>query len=183
MVYTSFDFWAFKNAVFFRFFVKRFDPGGLLQWLMVEWKNCLYFRGFLPPFPLPVMWPSAGWEKQEVWILTHLEAWCDTMPWSKFILTWRFWILMVSLTLLLCQWISLFVILALSQTIEWLVLRSWLEKTKTPTITYEGWNSQKRLSYPVEKKIEEGKRRKKRLLYPHPKALFRFSSPKGSFTE
>ena len=35
---------------------------------------------------------------------------------------------------------------------------------------------------PVEKKMKEGKRRKKRLLYPHPKALFRFSSPIGSFT-
>ena len=57
------------------------------------------------------------------------------------------------------------------------------EKTKTPRITDEGWNSQKRLSDPVEKKMKEGKRRKKRLLYPHPKALFRFSSPIGSFTE
>ena len=27
--------------------------------------------------------------------------------------------------------------------------------------------------------MKEGKRRKKRLLYPHPKALFRFSSPDG----
>ena len=43
------------------------------------------------------------------------------------------------------------------------------EKTKTPRITDEGWNSQKRLSDPVEKKMKEGKRRKKRLLYPHPK--------------
>ena len=57
------------------------------------------------------------------------------------------------------------------------------EKTKTPRITDEGWNSQKRLSDPVEKKMKEGKRRKKRLMYPHPKALFRFSSPIGSFTE
>ena len=56
------------------------------------------------------------------------------------------------------------------------------EKTKTPRITDEGWNSQKQLSDPVEKK-KEGTRRKKRLLYPHPKALFRFSSPIGSFTE
>ena len=43
------------------------------------------------------------------------------------------------------------------------------EKTKTPRITDEGWNSQKRLSDPVERKMKEGKRRKKRLLYPHPK--------------
>ena len=43
------------------------------------------------------------------------------------------------------------------------------EKTKTPRITDEGWNSQKQLSDPVEKKMKEGKRRKKRLLYPHPK--------------
>ena len=43
------------------------------------------------------------------------------------------------------------------------------KKTKTPRITDEGWNSQKRLSDPVEKKMKEGKRRKKRLLYLHPK--------------
>ena len=43
------------------------------------------------------------------------------------------------------------------------------KKTKTPRITDEGWNSQKQLSDPVEKKMKEGKRRKKRLLYPHPK--------------
>ena len=43
------------------------------------------------------------------------------------------------------------------------------KKTKTPRIVDEGWNSQKRLSDPVEKKMKEGKRRKKRLLYPHPK--------------
>ena len=43
------------------------------------------------------------------------------------------------------------------------------KKTKTPRITIEGWNSQKRLSDPVEKKMKEGKRRKKRLLYLHPK--------------
>ena len=41
------------------------------------------------------------------------------------------------------------------------------KKTKTPRITDEGWNSQKRLSDPVEKKMKEGKRRKKRLLYLH----------------
>ena len=50
------------------------------------------------------------------------------------------------------------------------------KKTKTPRITDEGWNSQKRLSDPVEKmkegkrrekKGKEGKRRKKRLLYLH----------------
>ena len=43
------------------------------------------------------------------------------------------------------------------------------KKIKTPRITDEGWNSQKRLSDPVEKKMKEGKRRKKRLLYLHPK--------------
>ena len=43
------------------------------------------------------------------------------------------------------------------------------KKTKTPRITDEGWNYQKRLSDPVEKKTKEGKRRKKRLLYLHPK--------------
>ena len=43
------------------------------------------------------------------------------------------------------------------------------EKTKTPRITDKGWNSQKRLSDPVEKKMKEEKRRKKRLLYLHPK--------------
>ena len=43
------------------------------------------------------------------------------------------------------------------------------KKTKTPRITDEGWNSQKRLSDPVEKKMKEGIRRKKRLLYLHPK--------------
>ena len=43
------------------------------------------------------------------------------------------------------------------------------EKEKTPRITDEGWNSQKLLSDPVEKKMKEGKRRKKRLLYLHPK--------------
>ena len=41
------------------------------------------------------------------------------------------------------------------------------KKTKTPRITDEGWNSQKRLSDPVEKKMKEGKRRKKRFLYLH----------------
>ena len=43
------------------------------------------------------------------------------------------------------------------------------KKTKTPRITDEWWNSQKWLSDPVEKKIKEGKRMKKRLLYLHPK--------------
>ena len=43
------------------------------------------------------------------------------------------------------------------------------KKTKTPRNTDEGWNSQKRLSDPVEKKMKEGKRRKKKLLYLHPK--------------
>ena len=55
------------------------------------------------------------------------------------------------------------------------------KKTKTPRITDAGWNSQKRLFDPVEKKMKEG--RKKRLLYLHPNSLFRFSSPIGSFTE
>ena len=43
------------------------------------------------------------------------------------------------------------------------------KKTKTPRITDEEWNSKKRLSDPVEKKMKAGKRRKKRLLYLHPK--------------
>ena len=43
------------------------------------------------------------------------------------------------------------------------------KKTKTPRITDEGWNSQKQLSDLVEKKMKEGKRRKKRLLYLHSK--------------
>ena len=38
------------------------------------------------------------------------------------------------------------------------------KKTKIPRVTKEGWNSQKQLSGPVEKR---GRRRK--LLYPHPK--------------
>ena len=41
------------------------------------------------------------------------------------------------------------------------------KKIKTPRITDEGWNSQKQLSDPVEKKMKERKRRKKRLLYLH----------------
>ena len=53
------------------------------------------------------------------------------------------------------------------------------KKTKTPRITV--WNSQKQLSDPVEKKMKEGKRRKKTVFSS--KALFRFSSPIGSFTE
>ena len=32
------------------------------------------------------------------------------------------------------------------------------KKTKTPRITDEGWNSQKRLSDPVEKKMKEGRK-------------------------
>ena len=48
-------------------------------------------------------------------------------------------------------------------------LMSIKKKIKTPRITDEGWNSQKRLSDPVEKKLKERKRRKKRLLYLHPK--------------
>ena len=54
-------------------------------------------------------------------------------------------------------------------------------KTKTPRITDEGLNSQKQLSYLVEKKMKERKRRKKRLLYLHPKLSS--SSPIGFFTE
>ena len=41
-------------------------------------------------------------------------------------------------------------------------------KTKTTRITDEGWNSQKQLSGPVDK-MKERKRRKKKLLYLHPK--------------
>ena len=54
------------------------------------------------------------------------------------------------------------------------------KKTKTPRITDEGWNSQKRLSDPVEKKMKEGKRRKKRLLYLHLKLSLGLV-PLGSF--
>ena len=57
------------------------------------------------------------------------------------------------------------------------------KKTKTPRITDEGWNSQKRLSDPVEK-MKEGKRREKKeekTTVSSSKALFRFSSPIGSF--
>ena len=56
------------------------------------------------------------------------------------------------------------------------------EKTKTPRIADEGWNSQKRLSDPVEK-MKERKRRKKEEKTPvsSSKALFRFSYPIGSF--
>ena len=51
------------------------------------------------------------------------------------------------------------------------------KKTITPRITDEGWNSQKRLSDPVEKKMKEG------TPVSSSKALLRFSSPIGSFTE
>ena len=53
------------------------------------------------------------------------------------------------------------------------------KKTKTPRITDEGWNSQKQLSDPVEKKMKEGKRREKKeekTPVSSSKALFRFSS-------
>ena len=36
------------------------------------------------------------------------------------------------------------------------------EKTKTPRITDEGWNSQKQLSDPVEKKMKEGKKKEEK---------------------
>ena len=36
------------------------------------------------------------------------------------------------------------------------------KKTKTPRITDEGWNSQKRLSDPVEKKMKEGKKKEEK---------------------
>ena len=39
------------------------------------------------------------------------------------------------------------------------------KKTKIPRVTDEGWNSQKQLSSPVEKK----RSRRRKLLYPHPK--------------
>ena len=43
-------------------------------------------------------------------------------------------------------------------------------KIKTSRITDEGWNSQKQLSDPVEKKMKERKRRKKDFcIYLHPK--------------
>ena len=50
-------------------------------------------------------------------------------------------------------------------------------KTKIPRITDEGWNSQKQLSDPVEKK------KKEKTPVSSSKALFRFSSPIGFFTE
>ena len=40
-----------------------------------------------------------------------------------------------------------------------------IKKTKIPRITDEGWNSQKQLSGPVEKK----RSRRRKVLYPHPK--------------
>ena len=55
------------------------------------------------------------------------------------------------------------------------------KKTKTPRITDEGCNSQKRLSDPVEKKMKEGKKKEEKTPVSSSKALFRFSSPIGSF--
>ena len=52
------------------------------------------------------------------------------------------------------------------------------KKTKTPRITDDGWNSQKWLSDPVEKKMKEKKEEKTPV--SSSKALFRFSSPIGS---
>ena len=60
------------------------------------------------------------------------------------------------------------------------------KKTKTPRITDEGWNSQKQLSDPVEKKMKEDERKEKKkekTPVSSSKALFRFSSPIGFFTE
>ena len=57
------------------------------------------------------------------------------------------------------------------------------KKTKTPRITDEGWNSQKRLSDPVEKKMKEREKKEEKTTVSSSKALFRFSSPIGSFTE
>ena len=53
------------------------------------------------------------------------------------------------------------------------------QKTKTPRITDEGWNFQKQLSDPVEKKMKE----RKKTPVSSSKALSRFSSPIGYFTE
>ena len=53
------------------------------------------------------------------------------------------------------------------------------KKIKTPRITDEGWNTQKRLSDPVEKKMKEKK--EEQTPVSSSKALFRFSSPIGSF--
>ena len=55
------------------------------------------------------------------------------------------------------------------------------KRTKTPRITDEGWNSQKQLSDPVEKKMKEGNRRKGRTPVSSSGALFRFSFPIGFF--
>ena len=59
------------------------------------------------------------------------------------------------------------------------------KKTKAPRITDEGWNSQKRLSDPVEKKMKGGEKdeRKEKTPVSSSKALFRFTSPIGFFTE
>ena len=49
-------------------------------------------------------------------------------------------------------------------------------------ITDEGWNSQKRLSDPVEKKMKDRREKKEeKTTVSSSKALFRFSSPIGSF--
>ena len=53
------------------------------------------------------------------------------------------------------------------------------KKTKTPRIVDEGWNSQKQLSDPVEKKMKEGKKEEKTPVSSS-KALFRFCSTIGS---
>ena len=58
------------------------------------------------------------------------------------------------------------------------------DKEKDKDSQDEGWNSQKWLSDPVEKKMKEGKRRiEEKTPVSSSKALFRFSSPIGSFTE
>ena len=54
------------------------------------------------------------------------------------------------------------------------------KKTKTPRITDEGWNSQKRLSDPEDERREK---KEEKIPVSSSKALFRFSSPIGSFTE
>ena len=53
------------------------------------------------------------------------------------------------------------------------------KKTKTPRITDEGWNSQKQPSDSDERK----EKKIEKTPVSSSKALFRFSSPIGSFTE
>ena len=55
-----------------------------------------------------------------------------------------------------------------------------IKKKNPPRITNEGWNSQKRLSDPEDERKEK---KEEKTPVSSSKALFRFSSPIGSFTE